>query len=44
MPKTFSGRDLLVKHFLTDALIERNVEVSPDPRVQDPVAEFGVSS
>ncbi|KAL7046405.1 hypothetical protein ACKWTF_002562 [Chironomus riparius] len=36
------GRDSLVKHFLTDALQRHQVYVSPDPRVANPIAEFGI--
>ncbi|XP_070499734.1 uncharacterized protein [Chironomus tepperi] len=37
-----SRRDLLVKHFLTDALQRHQVNVIPDPRVDNPIAEFGI--
>ncbi|CAG9799389.1 unnamed protein product [Chironomus riparius] len=37
-----SRRDSLVKHFLTDALQRHQVYVSPDPRVANPIAEFGI--
>ncbi|KAG5677995.1 hypothetical protein PVAND_007706 [Polypedilum vanderplanki] len=34
-------RNSLVSHYLTEALERINVRVYPDPRVDDPISEFG---
>ncbi|KAG5677994.1 hypothetical protein PVAND_007706 [Polypedilum vanderplanki] len=35
-------RNSLVSHYLTEALERINVRVYPDPRVDDPISEFGI--